>query len=64
MRTTINLDEALLAEAARLTGITERTALIHAGLRYLIQREASIRLAKLGGSDPKAKAPTRRRSSE
>jgi Arc/MetJ family transcription regulator len=37
MRTTVNLDSDLLAEAARLTGITDRTALIHAGLRALIE---------------------------
>ncbi len=63
MRTTINLDEQLIAEAQRLTGIQERTALIHEGLRALIARESSRRLARLGGSDPRAKAPRRRRVS-
>jgi Arc/MetJ family transcription regulator len=52
MRTTVNLDTDLLAEAARLTGVTERTALIHAGLRALIERESARRLARLGGSQP------------
>jgi Arc/MetJ family transcription regulator len=61
MRTTINLDDELIAEAQQLTGVTERTALIHEGLRLLIQREAARRLSKLGGSDPRAKAPPRRR---
>jgi Arc/MetJ family transcription regulator len=61
MRTTINLDEALVDEALQMTGMTERTALIHEGLRALIQREAARRLARLGGSDPNAKAPARRR---
>jgi Arc/MetJ family transcription regulator len=63
MRTTINLDEHLIEEARRLTGTEERTALIHDGLRALIARESARRLAKLGGSDPHAKAPRRRRSS-
>jgi len=63
MRTTINLDEQLIEEAQRMTGTRERTALIHDGLRALIAREGSRRLAKLGGSDPGAKAPRRRRPS-
>lgn len=61
MRTTINLDEKLIKEAQRLTGATERTALIHDGLRALIARESAKRLARLGGSDPRARAPRRRR---
>jgi Arc/MetJ family transcription regulator len=63
MRTTINLDEQLIAEAQRLTGTQERTALIHEGLKALIARESALRLARLGGSDPNAKAPRRRRPS-
>lgn len=62
MRTTINLDDELISQAQRLTGVKERTALVHAGLRALIERESAHRLAQLGGSDPKAKAPPRRRS--
>jgi hypothetical protein len=45
MRTTINLDEQLLNEAQRLTGMKERTALIHEGLRALIERESARRFA-------------------
>ncbi|HEV7569973.1 MAG TPA: type II toxin-antitoxin system VapB family antitoxin [Thermoanaerobaculia bacterium] len=63
MRTTVNLDEQLIEEAQRITGTQERTALIHDGLRALIARESARRLAKLGGSDPAAKAPRRRRPS-
>ncbi|MEO6487919.1 MAG: type II toxin-antitoxin system VapB family antitoxin [Thermoanaerobaculia bacterium] len=63
MRTTINLDDQLIEEAQRLTGTRERTAVIHEGLRALIARESARRLARLGGSDPGAKAPRRRRSS-
>ena len=50
MRTTLNLDQALLEEAGVYTGMKEKTALIHEGLRALIQREAATRLAALGGS--------------
>jgi len=63
MRTTINLDDTLIEEARRVTGTRERTALIHEGLRALIARESARRLARLGGSDPRAKAPKRRRPS-
>lgn len=63
MRTTINLDDRLVEEAQRVTGTLERTALIHEGLRALIARESAKRLARLGGSDPKASAPRRRRTS-
>ena len=60
MRTTLNLDDALLEEAHKLSGVQERTALIHEGLRALIARESARRLARLGGSEPKL-APVRRR---
>jgi Arc/MetJ family transcription regulator len=62
MRTTFNLDDELLAEAQRITGMKERTALIHEGLRALIQRESARRLASLGGSEPQLATPPRRRS--
>lgn len=61
MRTTLNLDEALLEDARRLTGLEERTALIHEGLRALIARESARRLARLGGSEPQLRAIPRRR---
>lgn len=63
MRTTISLDEQLIAQAQRVTGTQERTALIHEGLLALIARESARRLARLGGSDPRAKAPASRRPS-
>lgn len=62
MRTTINLDETLLDEAQRITGLTERTALIREGLKALIERESARRLARLGGSEPRVKPIPRRRS--
>lgn len=63
MRTTINLDDELLTEAQRVTGMKERTALIHEGLRALIERESARRLARLGGSEPRLQPVPRRRSS-
>jgi len=62
MRTTINLDDELLAEAQRVAGVKERTALIHEGLRALIERESARRLARLGGSEPRLQPIPRRRS--
>ena len=63
VRTTLNLDDALLAEAGRLTGLSERTALIHEGLRALIARESARRLARLGGTEPQLRSIPRRRAS-
>jgi Arc/MetJ family transcription regulator len=62
MRTTLIIDDALIERARRLTGIDEKTALVHAGLEALIAREAAKRLAALGGSQPQLE-PTRRRRS-
>jgi Arc/MetJ family transcription regulator len=62
MRTTLNLDDDLIAEAQRLAGLTERTAVIHEGLRALIERESARRLARLGGSEPALRPVPRRRS--
>lgn len=61
MRTTLNLDDELVAKAAELTGIEEKPALIREALKALIAREAARRLALLGGSDPAATAAQRRR---
>jgi Arc/MetJ family transcription regulator len=62
MRTTFNLDDELVNEAQRLTGMTERTALIHEGLRALIERESARRLARLGATERSLRTPRRRRS--
>lgn len=63
MRTTIALDDDLLAEAQRLTGTTEKTALVREALAALIERESARRLARLGGSEPELRAIPRRQSS-
>ncbi|MFH1764169.1 MAG: type II toxin-antitoxin system VapB family antitoxin [Gemmatimonadota bacterium] len=62
MRTTLNLNGELLAEALRLTGLEEKTAVIHEGLRALIAREQGRRLARLGGSEPQLAPAHRRRA--
>jgi Arc/MetJ family transcription regulator len=62
MRTTITLDDALVDQAQRISGVKERTALIHEGLRALIERESARRLARLGGSEPKLRPVVRRRT--
>lgn len=64
MRTTLNIDETLVDEARRLTGMKERTEVIHEGLRALISRESARRLARLGGSEPGLKAIPRRRPAQ
>jgi Arc/MetJ family transcription regulator len=61
MRTTMILRDELVAEARKATGIDEKTALVHAGLQALIDREKARRLAALGGSEPEANSPRRRR---
>ncbi len=61
MRTTVALDDELVAEAEALTGLKEKSSLIREALRALIARESARRLARLGGSEPGLKAPPRRR---
>src|SRR5262245_17819565 len=60
MRTTLNWDDALLERARKLTGIEEKTALLHAGLEALLERASARRLAALGGTE-RALGPIRRR---
>ena len=62
MRTTLALDDELLAKAEALTGLTEKTALVREALRALIQRESARRLALLGGSEPNLQTIARRQT--
>lgn len=62
MRTTLNIDDQLLNEARRITGVTEKAALVREGLRALIERESARRLARLGGSEPQLESTPRRKS--
>ena len=62
MRTTLNIDDRLFEQARRLSGVTEKTALLNAGLQALIELRSSRRLAALGGTEPTLKPAPRRRS--
>lgn len=62
MRTTLNIDDALLGQAGEYTGETEKTALVRMGLEALIEREAGRRLASLGGQMSTLTVPSRKRS--
>ncbi|HEY5105499.1 MAG TPA: type II toxin-antitoxin system VapB family antitoxin [Caulobacteraceae bacterium] len=61
MRTTLVLDDALLAKAREYTGLKTNSAIARAGLVALVEREAARWLARMGGTDPQAKAAPRRR---
>ncbi|MEL6813951.1 MAG: type II toxin-antitoxin system VapB family antitoxin [Cyanobacteria bacterium J06598_3] len=60
MRTTLNIDDELLEEARRITGVAEKTALVKAGLIALIERESAKRLALLGGTEKELRSIPRR----
>jgi Arc/MetJ family transcription regulator len=63
MRTTLNIDTRLLEQAGRLTGVSEKTALVRMGLQALISRESARRLAALGGTEKRLSPIPRRRTS-
>lgn len=62
MRTTLNIDDQLLAKAKRLSGLKEKTAIVHAGLEALVALESARRLGALGGSQKDLRPVRRRRS--
>ena len=62
MKFTLNIDDDLYAQAAELTGLHDKTALVHEGLRVLVERESAKRLALLGGLEPKLTSIPRRQS--
>lgn len=64
MRTTVNIDDELLAKASKLVGPMDRTAILSEGLRALIERESAKRLARLGGTQPSIKIAPRRRTGD
>jgi hypothetical protein len=61
MQTTLNINDDPMKQTARLSGITEITAVIHAGLEALVARESAKRLAASGGSEPGLRKIRRRR---
>ncbi len=64
MRTTINIDDQLLSDARRISGVRKNASLVREGLKALIERESARRLARLGASDPNLKPVPRRRSAK
>jgi len=64
VRTTLNIDDELLEKARLLSGMQEKTALVRAGLKALIERESARRRARLGGSEPELTPIPRRRSAD
>jgi Arc/MetJ family transcription regulator len=62
MRTTISFDDALVDRAQRLTGLTEKSALVREALKALIERESARRLALLGGTEPELRPVPRRQA--
>ena len=62
MRTTITIDDELLESASRSIGVSERSVVLREALKALIERDAARRLSRLGGSDPHATVPPRRRA--
>lgn len=61
MRTTITIDDALLAQAAEYSGLTETSAIVRLALRDYISGEASRRLARMGASVPDFEPAARQR---
>jgi Arc/MetJ family transcription regulator len=61
MRTTLILNDDLIEQARDLTGLSEKTALVHEGLRALIARESARQLAALGGTETRVRVAPRRR---
>ena len=62
MRTTLAIDDDLLAKAQEYTGLQKKSALVREALKALVEREAGRRLAQLGGTEPKVRPVPRRRS--
>ena len=62
MRTTLNVDDELVAKASELTGVRDRTALVRMGLEALIAQKSAQRLAQLGGTEKQLRRPARRRT--
>jgi Arc/MetJ family transcription regulator len=61
MRTTLALDDDLIAKAQAFTGLKEKSSLMREALKALIEREAAKRLALLGGTEPDLEVAPRRR---
>ena len=63
MRTTLALDDELVAKAQAFTGLKQKSSLVREALKALIERESARQLARLGGSELEMDSPPRRRFS-
>lgn len=61
MRTTVTLDDDLLADVEQLSGIRDRSRLLREALLEMRHRLVSQRLALLAGTEPGVVPPPRRR---
>lgn len=61
MRTTINIADDILLRAQQLSQVKEKTKLVNMALEALIEKCASMRLAKLEGTERKLQTAPRRR---
>jgi Arc/MetJ family transcription regulator len=61
MKFTIAIDDELFAKAQQFAGVTDESAVVREALKALVEREAARRLARMGGTQPDAKVPPRRR---
>jgi Arc/MetJ family transcription regulator len=57
MRTTLTLDDDLVAKARAFTGLKEKSSLLREALKALNERESARRLARIGGSEPDLTTP-------
>ena len=64
MRTTLVIDDQLLADAGEYAGVKEKSAIVRIALKAFVEREAARRLARMGGTEPDLKAPPRRRQDD
>ncbi|MGJ4745087.1 type II toxin-antitoxin system VapB family antitoxin [Leptospira sp. SA-E8] len=64
VKTTLYIPDELISSAQDYTGILEKTRLVQEGLRALIREKSAERMALLGGSDPKAEGPIRKKISK
>ncbi|GHT79982.1 hypothetical protein FACS1894104_5320 [Actinomycetota bacterium] len=61
MRTTVFLDDNLVAEAKRLTGNNKTSRVLQEALREFVEKRNREWLATMGGSIPDLELVTRRR---
>ena len=61
MRITVEIDDATIARARRMSGVEDVTDLVRVCMKQWMEHEAARSLAALGANDPSATNPPRRR---